>query len=77
MTELAAMVNPASLEVTQPHLRYKPTAFGDFEGSAVGSFIGVAVFVLGVFFVCIPSIVEKCKAMSAASSASVVSSKST
>jgi hypothetical protein len=41
--ELAQTVDPNSVHVTLPRLRYRPTAFGELEGTTVGSLIGIAV----------------------------------
>lgn len=72
-TNLAASVDPASLVVSMPKLRYKPTAFGDLEGTALGSLLGVVVFVIAIIFIMVPSIVEKYRAKQAAAATSTKS----
>jgi hypothetical protein len=51
--QLAGAVDPAAVTVTLPRLRYQP--FGKIEASAMGSYIGIGVFVLAVAFIALPS----------------------
>jgi len=48
-----------SLQVSMPKLRYKPEAFGNLEGTALGSLLGIVVFVIAVFFIAVPGLIEK------------------
>ena len=56
---LASSVAVDGVTATWPRLRYMP--FGSFESSDVGSFIGIAVFILGVVFIGVPGMVDKAK----------------
>ncbi len=57
--QMAGGVDPDSVSVTLPRLRVRPAVFGDMEASAVGSIVGVAVFLVGVVFVALPGLIEK------------------